>query len=320
MEKVRVAVIGFGHLGKWHTQKADVLPNCELVAVIERKEKIWEEISRQYPQCIITDKLEDIIGKIDAAIIATPTSTHFQFVKGLLAHKKHVFCEKTITQTLQEVLSIKEEIPPGVKLQIGHSERFHNCWVPLIQNNFHDKLTHDSFMKIERRALFKGRATDVDVVQDLMIHDIDLLLWIMNEIPTSVKCHGSKILTKYWDNVTAVFDFASGRQAIITSCRGYTSEIRQLDLSNNNGYLNIDLLNLKVSHSTFNKETSLVDIEEYQYEKNDHLLSEQESFYNSILNDEATIISVDDGIHAANLIEKVLISLQTNKAIQIESL
>lgn len=320
MEKVRVAVIGFGHLGKWHTQKVDILPKSELVAVIERKEKTREEISLKYPRCIVTDKLEDIIEKIDAAVIATPTSTHFQFVKELLARKKHVFCEKTITQTLQEAISIKEKIPPGIKLQIGHSERFHNCWVPLIQNNFHNKLTHDSFLKIERRALFKGRATDVNVVQDLMVHDIDLLLWVFNEIPTSVKCHGSKILTNYWDNVTAVFEFASGRQAIITSSRGYTSEIRQLDLSNSNGYLNIDLLNLKVSHSTFNKKTSHIDIEEYKYDKNDHLLAEQESFYNSIINDEAAMISINDGINAANLIEKVLISLQTNKAIEIESL
>ena len=192
--------------------------------------------------------------------------------------------------------------------------------MPLIKNNFHDKLIYDSFMKIERRALYKGRATDVDVVQDLMIHDIDLLLWIMGEIPTSVKCHGSKILTNHWDDVTAVFEFVSGRQAILTASRGYISEIRQLDLSNSHGYLNIDLINLKISHSSFNKETLLVDINKYQYEKNDHLLREQESFYNSILNDEATIVTVDDGINAANLIEKVLISLQTNKVIQIESL
>jgi predicted dehydrogenase len=161
--KVKVAVVGHGHLGRWHTQKADQLEDSELVAIVEPYNQ--EEIRKQYPHVKVVNQLKDVIDEIDAAVIVTPTSTHFELTKYCLEHKKHVFCEKPLCSTYEEAQALGE-FTSGLKLQVGHSERCHQVWEsvsPLI-----DKIEGKKTLKINRFAPFKGRATDVDVVQDLM--------------------------------------------------------------------------------------------------------------------------------------------------------
>ena len=129
MEKIKVALIGHGHLGKFHAQKISTLENAQFYSIVEvdqEKQKVAKEL---YPDVLVVSNLDEIIDEIDAAVVVTHTSAHFEVVKELLTKKKHVFCEKPITATLKEA----NELVPLVEnsdlvLQVGHSERFHKCW------------------------------------------------------------------------------------------------------------------------------------------------------------------------------------------------
>ena len=128
MSKVNVAVIGYGHLGKWHTQKAAGLENSNLVAIVEPFNK--EAAQADYPDVKIVDRINDVIDEIDAAIIVTPTSTHFELTKTLLENNKHVFCEKPLCSTHEQTKELEKYLGDRV-LQVGHSERCHQAWEKL---------------------------------------------------------------------------------------------------------------------------------------------------------------------------------------------
>lgn len=174
-------------------------------------------------------------------------------------------------------------------------------------------LEQKSIVKIDRVAPFKGRAEDVDVVQDLMIHDIDLLIYLFKEVPISVSASGFKIKTSKWDHVTATFKFASNRIAFLTVSRNYVVEKRDVNFMTSDGCLNIDLLNRKMLIA----QKSLDEISEVNYEARDHLLEEQKSFYESILNQAPISVSIEDGYRAMKILEKVLESLDIQKEVLI---
>ena len=181
-EKIKIAVLGYGHLGKWHCQKVKHFSHeAELIAIVEKKalsEDVKLLLAKEYPNCLIVNDISEVIDQIDAAIVVTPTSSHFELVDYLLKNKKHVFCEKPLTSTLKESLKLKERVESsGSTLQVGHSERFHEVWDLL--KYYSDFFKYPSIVKINRVAPLKGRATDVDVVQDLMIHDIDLMMFLL---------------------------------------------------------------------------------------------------------------------------------------------
>jgi predicted dehydrogenase len=193
-------------------------------------------------------------------------------------------------------------------VQIGHSERFHKAWD--LKSIYESYLNPPSHITLTRVAPFKGRATDVDVVSDLMIHDLDLLVHLLREVPQSVNAVGFKMRTTKWDYVSANFTFKSGHRATITVGRNQTKEVRELAISNQVGTILFDLMNNEIREARgefagpeFVKVTA--------YEKRDHLLMEHQCFYDSILNGSPTIVTLDDGIVAVNLIEKVLKSIET---------
>ena len=240
----------------------------------------------------------------------TPTSFHYQVCEKLLLAGKHVFCEKPLTSTYEQALKLKS-MKGDQSFQVGHSERFHAVWESLGPQK---KYFEDSpVVTLERQAPFKGRATDVDVVQDLMIHDIDLILFLLNEKPTSVKAVGKKQRTDKWDYVKAFFNFASGAQATISVGRNHVLEVRSLESVNNFGCLRVDLFNRK----TFEASSKSNTVEESEYEKRDHLLEEHKGFYKTILNpDISPKVSIDDGIQAVYFVEMVLKSLEQGKTLE----
>ncbi|RPJ74347.1 MAG: gfo/Idh/MocA family oxidoreductase, partial [Alphaproteobacteria bacterium] len=130
MNKIRVAVIGYGHLGKWHAQKAEAFPELtELKYIVEKFPAGIEAAKAAHPKVTVVDDISKIINDIDAAFVVTPTSFHFELVEYLLKNKKHVFCEKPITETTSEALKLKELLKgTDLILQVGHSERFHQAW------------------------------------------------------------------------------------------------------------------------------------------------------------------------------------------------
>ena len=316
MKKVKVAVIGYGHLGKWHAQKDDAHKDvAELKYIVEKFPANQETAKIAHPHAIIVSDISECIHDIDAGVIVTPTSFHYEIVLELLKHNKHVFCEKPVTETTEQALKIKEALGSReLVLQVGHSERFHQAWEnkELLKEFF----SAPSLLNLKRVAPFKGRATDVDVVQDLMIHDLDLLVYLYGEVPVSVEAIGFKMRTNRYDYVSANFKFKSGSRATIAVGRNQTTEVRELEVLNEKGTLLVDLMRneIKVARGS---EQGPEFVSLSTYEKRDHLLLEHKHFYDSILNNKAPIVSLGDGIIAVRLIDKVLESANTGLEVKL---
>lgn len=309
MKKVKVATIGYGHLGRWHAQKADQLETSELVAIVEAYGPNKAKAAEAHPNAKVVNDIKEVIDEIDAAIVVTPTSTHFEFVQALLKAGKHVFCEKPLTSTLEESKALKEFLGEGQVLQVGHSERCHKAWEELEDEL--KSLKGSVTLKIERVAPFKGRATDVDVVQDLMIHDLDLAMFLLKRKATKVKAYGHKIRTDKNDQVNAVVEFEDGSVAMIASGRNHAREARTLEITHDNGCFFVDLFHNKIFRATDVQYEDGSFVKENEYEKRDHLLIEQERFYDSILNSKGPMVSYEDGVKAVALVQAVLDSLES---------
>lgn len=316
MKVLKVAVIGYGHLGKWHCQKAESFPDIsKLCYIVEKFAPNREAAIKNHPQAKVVEDIKECIQDIDAAIVVTPTSFHFEIVEYLLKNNKHVFCEKPITENTQQALQLKELlVGKNLVLQVGHSERFHNAWE--MKEIYADYFKAPAHITLKRVAPFKGRATDVDVVQDLMIHDLDLLVYLFKETPISVDAVGYKMRTKKYDYVSANFKFHSGHRATITVGRNQTKEVRELEISNATGTLLIDLMRNEIieARGSFDGPEFTKTI---PYEKRDHLMLEHQHFYDSIINHKAPIVNIDDGILAVRLIDKVLESADKNEKVML---
>lgn len=314
MSKIKVAVIGYGHLGKWHAQKAFQLSDAELMAIVEPFQENQKTAKLEYPDIKVVGDLDEILEDIDAAIVVSPTSTHFELVQTLLNAGKHIFCEKPLCSSYEQAEQLGA-LSGNLIIQVGHSERCHEAW-ELLESEF-TKLPARKTVKITRHAAFKGRATDVDVVQDLMIHDIDLMLYLFKEKPKSVSSLGHKIRTDKWDHVTSHFFFDSGMEVIITSGRNHVTEVRSLEVMSEVGCHYVDLFHNKIYHGTNTQNTDGSYVSERDYSKRDHLLLEQESFYQAIINEKQPMVTYDDGVNAVYYVSKVLESLVSSGGIEL---
>ncbi len=317
MKKVRSCVVGYGHLGKWHVEKALQLSEVnELKCIVESNPKVAEEIKVKYPNVKVVTSLDEIISEIDCAIVVTPTSTHFNVVHKLLTNEKHVFCEKPICTSSEEAKQLKKLADSkNLILQVGHSERFHQIWQKLREVMMNLKPPYT--VRMNRVAAFKGRATDVDVIQDLMIHDIDLMLWLFSDHPNKVDSSGAKMRTKHWDQVTAHFSTPQGSHFYLTVGRNHVKEMRDLEIYGDFGTYYIDLFNLTYHFATNNQFPDGAFVQTESYQKQDHLLEEQKYFFQSVIEKKPAIVTAQDGVNACLYIESVLKSLDTHQPVNI---
>ena len=316
-EKIRVAVLGYGHLGKWHCQKVESLDQAELVAIVEPFAANKISAKTAHPKSKIVDDISEVMDEIDAAVIVTPTSTHFELTKLLLQNKKHIFCEKPLCSSFKEVQGLKSLLSENKILQVGHSERCHKVWTDLEQDlkNINSKFS----LKINRVASFKGRATDVDVVQDLMIHDLDLVMYLLSKKPQRLKAIGHKIRTGKWDHATCILEYSDGSFASITSGRNHVKEIRDLEVMHDGGCIYVDLFTNTYSIASSDQFNDGAFVKTSEYEKRDHLLIEHENFYNSILGNEKPMVNYHDGANIVYLIDKVLESLELGTFVDLNN-
>lgn len=301
MNKIKTVLIGHGHLGKWHAEKIHQSDLAELVGVVEFNENTHVEIAKKFPQAKVVKELAQIDIDFEAAIVATPTIYHYELTKSLLENGKHVFCEKPVCHHLEAAMDLKRASleQKNLILQVGHSERVHACWENQKISKF---LKEASFIEIDRVAPFKGRATDVSVVQDLMIHDIDLLLFQCGFEVQEVKAIGIKTLSDKYDCVTAMFEGQNNRLAKITSSRIDPAEKRMLRASHASGVIAINLLSKEISSFENGK---LVEVESYPVR--DHLAIQQEHFYRSIRDTKSNPIFCDlnDALKVQEVMEEV---------------
>lgn len=311
MKKVRVAVLGYGHLGKWHCQKVEAHSEfTEFVAIVEKFPAGQEAARTNHPGVKIVNDIKDVINDIDAAFVVTPTSTHFELVKFLLENKKHVFCEKPLCSNDAEAVKLREiAADKDVIIQVGHSERFHEAWDKLREKL--QGLPVPYTIRINRVAPFKGRATDVDVVQDLAIHDLDLILSLFRQKPLSVRGHGYKIRTNKWDHASLQLELEDSCEAFITVGRNATREVRDLEVISKDGMISVDLFTNKIFEATSSKFPDDTFVREETYTKRDHLLLEHKNFYQSILENRPAVIGLNDGVNAVHLVDCSLEALES---------
>jgi predicted dehydrogenase len=298
MQTVRTAVIGVGYLGRFHAQKYAVLPEAKLVAVVDASAENRERVAAE-TGCRAVADYRELLGEIDAVSIATPTPLHYPIAKECLERGIHVLVEKPITTTLEEARSLVETAArAGRVLQVGHLERFNAAILALAGT-----LGTPRFIETHRLAPFKERGTDVNVVLDLMIHDIDLIQSLVGAPITSIDAVGASVFSAGLDIANARIRYANGCVANTTASRVSMKMERKLRLFQDDAYVSIDLQQKVLTIVRKPPEGSgaalgQVVIEERTYEQGDALRLEIESFLQSIVEGSPAAVSGEDGLQA----------------------
>ncbi|BBL74785.1 Gfo/Idh/MocA family protein [Methylomagnum ishizawai] len=238
MNPLRCAVIGVGYLGKFHAQKYAALPDCELVAVVDSNPAQAQAVAEANQTRAVADYRE-LLGRVDAVSIVVPTSLHFEVAREFLAAGVHVLVEKPITVTVDEADElIRLAGEKDVRLMVGHLERFNAALLGL-------DLTQDKplFIESHRLAPFNPRANDVSVVLDLMIHDIDIILDIVDSEVERIDAKGVTVLTNDTDIANARITFKSGCVANVTASRASLKVERKMRMFMPNCYVSVDFQN-----------------------------------------------------------------------------
>ncbi|MFC2135854.1 Gfo/Idh/MocA family protein, partial [Bacteroidota bacterium] len=223
MSKLKVGVIGTGHLGKLHTKLFREVENSEFVGIFDIDSEKAKSVGEEFNVNVIDD-LDKLIESVDAVSIVATTSAHYDIVKKSFAKGKHVFVEKPITKTIEqaeEIVDIADK--NNLVLQVGHIERFNPALISLEKYNLDPK-----FIQTDRLAQFNPRGTDVAVVLDLMIHDIDIILSLVNSEVKNVNASGVAVVSENADIANARIEFENGAVANVTASRISQKKMRKM--------------------------------------------------------------------------------------------
>jgi predicted dehydrogenase len=298
MTRLRCAVVGAGYLGRFHAQKYAALPDCLLVGIADPSENAREKLRAELGVAGFADYRE-LLGQVDAVSVATPTSLHHAVERDFLASGAHVLVEKPVTTTAEEARElIALAAAKRLVLQVGHLERFNPVILAVA-----DRLSNPRFIESNRLAPFKPRGTDVSVVLDLMIHDIDLIEHIVRSPIASIDAVGAPVFTDEIDIANARIRFANGCVADVTASRISLKAERKLRVFQTDAYLSIDLqqkLLTIVRKPAVIEEGALpkVDLEERSFEQGDALLDEIRSFVAAVRAGGRPVVSGEDGLRA----------------------
>ena len=290
--------MGVGYLGRFHAQKYAQIPGCELVAVDDGREEVRDAVAAEVRTRAVADHRE-LLGKVDAVSVVTPTPAHFGIAHDFLSAGAHVLVEKPITETPAQARDLIERAASMKRvLQVGHLERF-NAAVLAAEPHLHSP----RFMECHRLAPFKERGTDVNVVLDLMIHDIDLVQSLAGSELESIDAVGSPVFSGEIDIGNARLRFANGCVANITASRVSMKTERKLRIFEDAAYISLDLQQkiltlIRKRDAAAGPGQLPVTIEEANLEQGDALKSEIESFLECIRNDRRPIVSGEDGLRA----------------------
>jgi predicted dehydrogenase len=314
MTKIRAAVIGVGYLGRFHAQKYAKAPGCELVAVVDGREEVRKAVAAEVETQPLADYRE-LLGKVDAVSVVTPTPAHFEIADAFLAAGAHVLVEKPITETPDQAKAlIATAAKHGKILQVGHLERF-NAAVLAAEPHLHAP----RFMECVRLAPYKERGTDVNVVLDLMIHDIDLVQSLANSPIVSIDAIGTPVFSGEIDIANARIRFANGCVANVTASRVSMKTERKLRIFEDAAYISLDLqqkiLTLLRKREGVPQPGQLpMSIDEENLDQGDALKSEIESFLDCIRNNKRPIVSGEDGLRALETAIRITEQVHANLA------
>ncbi|TAK54715.1 MAG: Gfo/Idh/MocA family oxidoreductase [Gammaproteobacteria bacterium] len=304
--RLRCAVIGGGYLGRYHAQKYAALARCELVGVVDPDPGARARLAAELGVATFPGH-RDLLGRVDAVSIATPTVTHCEVAADFLAAGVHVLVEKPITATAGEAVRLIELArQQGRILQVGHLERFNPAILAVA-----GELTAPRFIESSRLAPFRTRGTDVSVVLDLMIHDIDLIQNIVRAPIATIDAVGAPVFTDEIDIANARLRFENGCVADVTASRISLKTERKLRVFQADAYLSIDLqqkLLTIVRRPEFaaDGDGPKVAVEERSFDQGDALLSEIESFLDAIEQGRPPVVSGEDGLRALETATRIV--------------
>lgn len=298
MQKLRTAVIGVGYLGKFHVEKFANLSESELVAVCDINKQHCQTLAEKYHVRTVTDYTE-LAGQVDAVSIVVPTLLHYEIAKFFLEHKVHVLLEKPITNTLEEadhLIQIAKQ--NNCILQIGHLERFNSTVIAL-----RELLANPRFIESHRLAPFNPRGTDVNVILDLMIHDIDIIQSIVKSPIKNIDASGVKVLSDHLDIANARIRFANGCVANVTASRVSIKSERKMRIFQDDAYISTDFQHKKLSiyrkvNNPLVPEADKIIHEEHSFEQSDALKAEIAAFLTAAINNYPPQVTAEDGRNA----------------------
>lgn len=305
MSALKCAVIGVGYLGRFHAQKYKMLPNVELVGVCDVNQDNSDAVAQELSVSAWYD-YKQLFGRVDAVSIAATTNQHYDIAKDCIAAGIHVLIEKPVTETVKQadaLISLAKK--HNIKLQVGHLERFNSARLAL-----EEYLDRPLFIESQRLAPFNPRGTDVNVILDLMIHDIDIIQAIVKSPIVHIDAQGSPILSQAIDIANARITFANKCIANITASRISFKTERKTRIFQPNSYISIDFQNKQFA--LFKKGVGemfpgIPDITRHQsiFEKGDALLEEIKAFTQCIINDTIPLVTGLEGRDALATAEKI---------------
>lgn len=312
---LNIAVIGAGHLGEFHIKLLKSSKLFNLIGFFDPNKSRVKEIIDKYN--INFFEIDKISSLVDAVIISTPTSFHYETAVKFLNNKKHVFVEKPITSTIEQANKLIE-IKKNNKLigQVGHVERFNSAFL-----NIKNAL-NPMFIESHRLSSYPSRGTDVSVVLDLMIHDIDIVLSLVDSKITKISANGTKIISSSPDIANARIEFENGCVANLTSSRLSLKKMRKMRVFQTDSYISLDfdsgsseIIKIKnfdgknkyamTIHDSEGVEKE-IQIENVKNEKINSIEEEHKNFYYSIINKEDPIVSFEKGRNALKLAIEIL--------------
>ncbi len=330
---IKIGVLGVGHLGKIHIKCINQIDGFKLVGFYDIDPKQVAEVEQEFGIKGYAS-IDELIAEVDVVDIVTPTIQHYSCAKSAIEKSKHVFIEKPIVTTPEEARSLIDLAnKANVKVQVGHVERFNPAFVAA-----QGALNNPMFIECHRLALFNPRGTDVPVVLDLMIHDIDVILSVVNSKVKNIHASGVNVVSDTPDIANARIEFENGAVANLTTSRISLKNMRKTRFFQKDAYITVDFLE---------KVTEIIKMEELDDEPSDPMamvidlgpdkkkrrvyfdkpqvdninaiVEELKSFKNSILNNSAPTVTIEDGYNALNVAHMIMNEINKSSYTSLKS-
>jgi predicted dehydrogenase len=319
---LKIGIFGVGHLGKFHLNNWKEINEVEIVGFYDPNDDTAIQVSEKYqlPRFLDPDSLIDACDAID---VVAPTNFHFEWCEKAIKKGKHVFVEKPLANDMEEARQlVKLAKESGIKFQVGHVERFNPAFLAI-----KDMPLNPMFIEVHRLAQFNPRGTEVSVILDLMIHDIDIILSIIKSDVKSISASGVGVMTETPDIANVRIEFHNGCVANLTSSRISMKKMRKIRLFQKDSYIGIDFLNKKTEiiklKEPQDSNVFAFDIETPSGKKTiamanpvvpevNAIKMELEEFRNAIVNNTKTIVSEMDGLMAMDVAHQILEKIGNN--------
>ena len=313
---IKVGILGVGHLGKFHLNNWIEIEGIQIVGFFDPNDDIANAVIEKYGLQRFEDA-DSLIELCDAVDIVAPTTAHFNLCQSAITKGKHVFVEKPLANTMEEARKLVNlALEANIKFQVGHVERFNPAFLALKNHSL-----EPMFIEVHRLAQFNPRGTDVSVILDLMIHDIDIILSLVKSNVKAISANGVSVMSDTPDIANVRIEFDNGCVANLTSSRISMKKMRKMRLFQKDAYIGIDFLDKKTEiiklntpedkgAFTFDIETNsgkkTIAIANPVIEDNNAIKMELEAFKNAILFNTDTPVNVLDGFRAMDVAHQIL--------------